>query len=162
MTGLAHAKMAIYSRAVESLHTSTCPALLQEALVSHGCTKAEAAVAEQLFKSFRIQPEDSDASSYPLPSVSQLRKVAIAPGSTLASPRDASAATAAEPATALPAASAKDSGAGSARAAIAATTKTVSAAGAAPSPRDAKEVVDYDMFEQLWMADLINPGLKGV
>ncbi len=121
---------------------------MQEALVSHGGTKAEAAAAEQLFKSLAIQPEDPD-------------KAKAANTAILTSPRDANASVAPESEAASSAASsvavAKDGGAVSARAAMAATTKLGGVAGMTASPR---EVVDYDMFEQLWMADLTAPAPK--
>ncbi len=128
---------------------------MQESLISHGCTKAEAAAAEQLVKSLVAQSEDTDAPFCPLPSAAQKGRATVAPASTSASPRDANAAlaaSAAESETTLPVAAAKESGGMSARAAVAA--KVVNAAGVTSSPRDAKEVVDYSMFEQIWMADL--------
>ncbi len=128
---------------------------MQESLISHGCTKAEAAAAEQLIKSLIAQSEDTDAPFCPLQSAAQKGRATVA--STSASSRDANAAlaaSAAESETTLPAAAAKESGGVSARAAMAATAKVVNAAGVTSSPRDAKEVVDYSMFEQVWMADL--------
>ncbi len=130
---------------------------MQESLISHGCTKAEAAAAEQLIKSLMAQSEDTDAPFCPLTSAAQKGRATIAPASTSASPRDANAAlaaSAAESETTLPVAAAKESGGVSTRAAMAATAKVVNAAGMTSSPRDAKEVVDYSMFEQIWMADL--------
>lgn len=125
-------------------------------MISHGCTKAEAAAAEQLIKSLIAQSEDTDAPFCPLPSAAQKGRATVA--STSASSRDANAAlaaSAAESETTLPAAAAKESGGVSARAvAVAATAKVVNAAGVTSSPRDAKEIVDYSMFEQVWMADL--------
>ncbi|KAL0042382.1 hypothetical protein WJX77_010805 [Trebouxia sp. C0004] len=132
-------------------------AQVKESLISHGCTKAEAAAAEQLIKSLIAQSEDTDAPVFPLPSAAQKGRATAAPGSTSASPRDANAAlaaSAAESETPLPVAAAKESGAVSARAPMAATAKVVNAAGVTSSPRDTKEVVDYSMFEQIWMADL--------
>ena len=134
---------------------------MQESLISHGCTKAEAAATEQLIKSLIAQSEDTDAPFCPLPSAAQKGRATVAPASTSASPRDANAAlaaSAAESETTLPAAAAKESGAVSARAAMAGTAKVVNAAGMTSSPRDAREVVDYGMFEQIWMADLTAAG----
>ena len=128
----------------------------QESLVSHGCVKAEAVAAEQLMRSLLAPPEDSDASVRPTPGAPQTGKAAASSTSaSTASPRDASAAIAAgaaESEAASPAA-AKDSGSISARAALAAAAyKAVN--GVTAAPREAKELLDYDMFEQIWMADL--------
>ena len=120
-------------------------------MISHGCIKAEAAAAEQLIKSLIAQSEE-DAPFCPLPSAAVKGRATVAPASTSASPRDANAALAASAAESeTPVAAAKESGGASARAS---TAKVVNAAGMTSSPRDAKEVVDYSMFEQIWMSDL--------
>ena len=126
--------------------------IMQEALISHGCTKAEAAAAEQLYKSLAFKPENPDSPFCLLPSAAQRGKTSgPVPGS---SSRDALAASSADAdaASAAVSSTAKDSGAASARGGAAAGAKGVAAAAVGASPREAN--IDYAMFEQLWMADL--------
>ena len=122
--------------------------------MSHGCVKAEAIAAEQLM---RLLLEESDASVRLASSAAQPGKAAVSSiSASTTSPRDAAvAASTAESRAALPPAAAKDSaGSGSARAAVAAADKAANAIGVTATPRPATELVDYDIFEQTWMADL--------
>lgn len=126
--------------------------LVQEALISHGCTKAEAAAAEHLYKSLVYKPEDPDSPFCLLPSAAQRGKTSgPVPGS---SSRDAVATSSADAdaASAAMSSAAKDSGASSARGGAVAGAKGAAAAAIGASPREAN--IDYAMFEQLWMADL--------
>lgn len=160
-------------------------ALLQEALISHGCTKSEAAAAEHMFKSISYKPTITDSPYCELPSAAQKGRTPTAPGS---SPRDvvpasssdadaaaaapskdvsaasviaskdsgAASVTASKDAGAASAAGSKDAGAASARGGVAAKGAAAVAAGA--HPKDA--IIDYTMFEQLWMADFSSPTAK--
>lgn len=151
--------------------------MLQEALLSHGCTKSEAAAAEHLFKSLAFKPSNSDSPYCELPSAAQKgRTSATAPGSSprdtvpaTSSDADAAAAavnkdatagyvTASKDASAASAAASKDTGGASARAG--ATNGAKGAAASMAGPKDA--IIDYAMFEQLWMADLTNPTSKAL
>ncbi|KAL3161084.1 hypothetical protein ABBQ38_009466 [Trebouxia sp. C0009 RCD-2024] len=152
-------------------------AQVKEALLSHGCTKSEAAAAEHLFKSLAFKPSNSDSPYCELPSAAQKgRTSATAPGSSprdtvpaTSSDADAAAAavnkdatagyvTASKDASAASAAASKDTGGASARAG--ATNGAKGAAASMAGPKDA--IIDYAMFEQLWMADLTNPTSKAL
>ena len=115
---------------------------MQEALVSQGCTKAEAAAAEQLYKLLTLQNEDAEAQKG--------KSAAASPRATAVVLPDAEATS--------PAVSARDSSGSSARSSAVAGPSKAMTAGV--SLGDGREVVDYDMFEQLWMADLANPMSK--
>ena len=123
---------------------------MQEALISHGSTKSEAAAAELMFKSLAYKPNTSDSPYCELPSAASKGRTSLIPGS---SPRDTVPASSSDNDAASAAAS-KDGGAASARGVAPSGAKGAAATPAGVTPRDA--LIDYTMFEQLWMADLTN------
>ena len=139
---------------------------LQEALISRGGTKSEAAAAENMFKSL-VCPYNPDSSDSPysdlLSASSKGRTEMPAPGS---SPRDAVPASSSDADASV--AAVKDGGATSARGVAPSNIRGGAVAAVGVSPRDAvgasnrEAIIDYTMFEQLWMADLTNPTAKAV
>lgn len=123
---------------------------LQEALISHGGTKSEAAAAELLFKSLANKPNASEGDSPG--AVLRGKTSSLTPGST---PRDAIVPAISSDSDAASAAASNDDGAASARGVAPSGAKGAAASAVGASPRDA--LIDYATFEQLWMADLTNP-----
>ena len=127
--------------------------------MSHGCNKAETANAEQLFIKLVQDMADeaenavSGSADFSQRAAQLLKTNATGAGKAFASPRDAAALQdgATEPASSIGAgnSSARDTGV---------TPRGAAAASAAAMPRAAQtnQLLDYDMFEQLWLSDLSN------
>ena len=140
---------------------------MQESLISHGSTKSEAAAAELMFKSLAYTPIASDSPYCELASAALRGKSSVTPGSSprdtlpvSSSDADAASVAALRDGSAASAAASKDGGAASVRGVAPNGAKGVAATPAAATPRDA--LIDYTMFEQLWMADFTNATGKTV
>ena len=142
----------------------TTAALVQESLVSHGCTKPETAYAEQLF--IKLQEEEAEAAVSGSADLSQraaqvLRSSVGSAAKGSPSARDASAT---QDGAAEPSGSAAGSGSSSARdAGTTPRTAAAAAAAAAAAPKagQTNQLLDFDMFEQLWLSDLTGSSGKG-
>ena len=138
---------------------------MQESLISHGSTKSEAAAAELMFKSLAYTPSASDSPYCELASAALRGKSSVTPGSSprdtlpaSSSDADAASVAALRDGSAASAAASKDGVAATVRGVVPSGAKGVAAAAA--TPRDA--LIDYTMFEQLWMADFTNATGKTV
>ena len=139
----------------------------QEALISRGSTKSEAAAAELMYKSLAYKPNTSDSPYCELPREALKGKTSSTPGSSprdtvpaSSSDADAASAAASKDGSAASAAASKDGGAASARGVAPSGAKGGAATPASVTPRDA--LIDYTIFEQLWMADFTNAIGKAV
>lgn len=133
---------------------------MQESLVSHGCTKPETAYAEQLL--IKLQEEEAEVAVSGSADLSQraaqvLRSSVGSAAKGSPSVKDVSTT---QDGAAEPSASAAGSGSSSARDA-GATPRTAAAAAAAPKAGQTNQLLDFDVFQQLWLSDLTSSSGKG-
>lgn len=127
------------------MSTQPAPAhCLQEALISHGGTKSEAATAELLFKSLANKPNAYEGDS---PGAGAKWQNIIT--HSWQHTRDAFVPALSSDADAASAATIKDGGAASAQGVAPSGAKGAAATAVWVSPRDA--LIDYTTCEQLWM-----------
>ena len=114
-----------------------------------------------MFKSLAYKPDTSDSPYCEYPSAASKGKTSLTPGSSprdtrpaSSSDTDAASAAASRDGSAASAAASKDGGAASARGVAPSGAKGAAATPVGVTPRDA--LIDYTMFEQLWMADFAN------
>lgn len=130
--------------------------MTQEALVTHGCTKAETAVAEQLL--VKLQEEEAESALAVAGSAdmgqraAQILKSGIANARAGPSLRDAAATQ--DGAELLSSINTAGSGGLSARDGSAGSRTAAVSAAATPRVVQTNQLLDFSMFEQLWLSDL--------
>ena len=139
--------------------------MLQEALISHGCSKAEAAAAEQLYARILQDMQDDRCfvnqrpellhKSSATASVTAVSKTASGTSSAAAATSQNGAdVSTGSAAASVGAVSARDTGAAPRGVAAATAAATAAAAAAASQPVPTSRLMDYDVFAQLWLSDL--------